>query len=136
MKVSGPIMDRFDLHIEVSNISIYNYDLIADNSEEESEYIAARVEKERLIQEKRYEGYNIKTNNRLDGQLLIDYAMHIDEGRNLLNEAANKFRLSMRTYNRILRVARTIDDLEDADKVLKMHIAEALGYRKMEFNNT
>lgn len=135
MKVSGPIMDRFDLHIEISNINIYNYDLIVDKSEEESEYIAARVEKVRLIQEKRYEGYNIKTNNRLDGQLLIDYAMPADEGRDLLNEAANKFRLSMRAYNRILRIARTIADLEDADKVLKIHIAEALSYRKMEFNN-
>ncbi|KJW02537.1 AAA domain family protein [Rickettsia endosymbiont of Ixodes pacificus] len=89
MKVSGPIMDRFDLHIEVSSINVYNYDLIVDNSEEESEYIAARVEKVRLIQEKRYEGYNIKTNNKLDGQLLIDYAMPADEGRDLLNEAAN-----------------------------------------------
>ena len=132
MKVSGPIMDRFDLHIEVYSINVYNYDLIVDNSEEESEYIAARVEKVRLIQEKRYEGYNIKTNNRLDGQLLIDYAMPADEGKDLLNEAANKFCLSMRAYNRILRVARTIADL---DKVLKVHIAEALSYRKMEFNN-
>ncbi len=135
MKVSGPIMDRFDLHIEVSNINIYNYDLIADNSEEESEYIAAIVEKVCVIQEKRYEGYNIKTNNRLDGQLLIDYAMPGDEGRDLLNEEANKFRLSMRAYNRILRVARTIADLENESKVLKIHIAEALSYRKMEFNN-
>lgn len=59
--------------------------------------------------------------------------MPADEGRDLLNEAANKFRLSMRAYNRILRVARTIADLENADKVLKMHIAEDLSYRKMEF---
>ncbi|MEG8230182.1 ATP-binding protein [Candidatus Rickettsia tasmanensis] len=123
------------MHIEVSSINVYNYDLIVDNSEEESEYIAARVEKVRLIQEKRYEGYNIKTNNRLDGQLLIDYAMPADEGKDLLNEAANKFCLSMRAYNRILRVACTIADLKNVDKVLKVHIAEALSYRKMEFNN-
>lgn len=60
MKVSGPIMDRFDLHIEVSSIHVYNYDLIVDNSEEKSEYIAARVEKVRVIQEKRYEGIILK----------------------------------------------------------------------------
>nr|WP_330216862.1 ATP-binding protein [Rickettsia gravesii] len=128
-------MDRFDLHIEVSSINVYNCDLIVDNSEEESEYIAARVETVRLIQEKRYEGYNIKTSNRLDRQLLIGYAMPADEGKDLLNEAANKFRLSMRAYNRILRVVRTIADLENIDKVLKVHIAKALSYRKMEFNN-
>ncbi|MCZ6902325.1 MAG: ATP-binding protein [Rickettsia endosymbiont of Ixodes persulcatus] len=57
MKVSGPIMDRFDLHIEVSSINVYNYDLIAYNSEENSRDIAARVEKVRLIQDKRYEEY-------------------------------------------------------------------------------
>ena len=57
--------------------------------------------------------------------------MPVDEDRYLLNEAANKFRLSMRAYNRILRVARTISDFENVDKILKMHIAEALSYSKM-----
>ncbi|KJV78959.1 MULTISPECIES: magnesium chelatase subunit ChlI family protein [spotted fever group] len=61
--------------------------------------------------------------------MLIDYAMPADEGKDLLNEAANKFHLSMRAYNRILRVARTIADLENVDKGLKVHIAKALSYR-------
>jgi magnesium chelatase family protein len=132
MRISGPIMDRFDLHIEVASINLYNHELF-DQLEEESADVAKQVEKARLLQQKRYEGYNIKTNNRLDGQLLIDYAMPADGGKELLNDAATKFRLSMRAYNRILRVARTIADLEAAPHVLKIHIAEALNYRKMDF---
>lgn len=66
MRISGPIMDRFDLHIEVGSIDSYNYDLIEDDTEEESGQIAYRVEMARNIQQTRYEGYNIKTNNRLD----------------------------------------------------------------------
>ena len=78
MKVSGPIIGRLDLHIEVSSINVYNYDLITYNSEENSRDIATRVKTMRLIQYKRYEGYNIKTNNRLGAvcQLLIDYTLY------------------------------------------------------------
>jgi magnesium chelatase family protein len=89
----------------------------------------------RKIQSERYEGYNIRTNNRLDGQLLTDYAVSADDGMQVLNDAANKFRLSMRAYNRILRVARTIADLENSKNVHKIHIAEALSYRQLEFVN-
>ncbi|MDN3030881.1 MAG: hypothetical protein QMO91_06125 [Candidatus Tisiphia sp.] len=70
----------------------------------------------------------------MDGQLLIEYALPVDDGKNLLNEAATKFRISMRAYNRILRVARTIADLEGSRNVYKIHIAEALNYRKMDNN--
>ncbi len=131
MRISGPIMDRFDLRIEVANIDAYNYQSVENVVAESSEEIAKRVADARAIQAKRYEGYNIKTNNRLDGELLIAYAVPVDDGVALLNEAANKFRLSMRSYNRILRVARTIADLQDSKNVYKIHIAEALNYRNM-----
>lgn len=131
MRISGPIMDRFDLHIEVGSIDSYNYDLIEDDTEEESGQIAYRVKMARNIQQTRYEGYNIKTNNRLDGQFLIEHALPVDDGKDLLNEAATKFRISMRAYNRILRVARTIADLDASSNVYRIHIAEALNYRRI-----
>jgi magnesium chelatase family protein len=135
-KVSGPILDRFDLHIEVGNSQEhYSYDQVLQAGDEEpSVEVAKRVRAAWEVQVKRYEGYNIKLNNSLDGQLLIDYAIPADEGRDMLNEAAKKFRLSMRAYNRVLRVARTIADLEQSKWVRKEHIAEALSYRQMDFS--
>ncbi len=134
MKISGPIMDRFDLHIEVGSSNSYDYHTNNESSES-SETIAQRVAAARNIQAERYDGYNIKINNRLDGQLLIEYAIPVDDGKNLLNEAATKFRLSMRAYNRVLRVARTIADLDNSKSVYKVHIAEALSYRNLDFRS-
>ncbi len=134
-KVSGPILDRFDLHIEVgSSDEGFTYEQILSASEEESSTIVAkRVKRAHEIQAERYEGYNIRLNNGLDGQLLVDYAIPADEGKDILNEAAKKFRLSMRAYNRVLRVARTIADLSGSNNVRKEHIAEALSYRQMDY---
>ena len=85
------------------------------------------------MQAEHFEGYNIHLNNSLDGQLLVDYAIPIDDGREILNEVAKQFRLSMQSYNRVLRVARTIADLDKSKWVHKIHIAEALSYRQMDF---
>ena len=136
-KISGPILDRFDLHIEVSNSeNDYSYDKMLDVSDEESSKdVMQRVSYAQELQRKRYEGYNISMNNSLDGSLLVDYAIPVDDGREMLNEAAKKFRISMRAYNRILRVARTIADLENSKWVKKFHIAESLSYRQMDITN-
>lgn len=131
IRISGPIIDRFDLHIEVGAEGLYNYNKMENDAEAQSAQIAHRVEMARNIQQARYDGYNIRSNNRLEGQLLIEYALPIDDGKDLLNEAATKFRMSLRGYNRILRVARTIADLENSKNVYKLHIAEALSYRQL-----
>jgi len=131
MKISGPIMDRFDIHIEVPNVDIHS--IRAAEKGESSEDVATRVKKVREMQQERYEGYGIRTNSRLDGQLLTDYATPDDEGQKMLNQAASRFKMSMRGYNRILRVARTIADLEESRYINKMHIAEALNYRQMDY---
>jgi len=134
-KISGPILDLFDLHIEVGSDEFYDFDYTIKANSESSETVAARIFAAREFQAKRYEGYGIALNNNLDGQLLTDYAMPVDEGRNLLNEAAQKFKLSMRGYNRVLRVARTIADLDGSDYVKKIHVAESISYRKLNFTS-
>ncbi len=131
MKISGPILDRFDINIEVTDVDIHV--IKNSNPGESSKDIAARVAAARKIQSQRYAGYGIRTNSRLDGQLLTDYATPTEDGQILLNDAAKKFKMSMRGYNRVLRVARTIADLENVKQINKLHIAEALSYRKLNY---
>jgi len=132
-KISGPILDRFDLHVEVGAEDFYDFHFTSGPDSESSAEIAERVIAARKLQFERYEGYNIRVNNNLDGQLLVEYAMPVDDGRDMLNEAAQKFKLSMRGYNRVLRVARTIADLAGSANVRRHHVAESLSYRKLSF---
>jgi magnesium chelatase family protein len=130
-KISGPILDRFDINIEVPPIDYDSLHSMSSNSasEETSAQVYSRVDNARQIQKQRYEGYGISLNKDLEGQLLIDYAMPQGRGADLLNDAAKKFKLSMRGYNRILRVARTIADLASSRHVNEYHISEALSFR-------
>jgi magnesium chelatase family protein len=130
-KVSGPIIDRFDISIEVP--SICNFNKKKNKAEKDSAEIKKRVIETRKIQEERYKSLGIKTNNKLDGLAIKDYILATDEAISNLNNAANKFKFSMRGYNRALKLARTIADMDRSEKIHKEHIAESVGYRVYSF---
>ncbi len=127
-KVSGPLLDRIDLHIEVQPVSAA--DLVLPPPAEGSAEVGARVAAARAVQTARYAGEGARTNAEADGALLDRVATPDEAGRRLLAQAAEAMRLSARGYSRILRVARTIADLAGAETVARLHVAEALSYRR------
>jgi magnesium chelatase family protein len=132
-KISGPLFDRIDLHVEVPPVAAA--DLALPAPREGSGEVAARIAAARAIQLKRYEHLpeeaRIATNAEADGTLLEEIAAPDAEGRRLLSEAAERMKLSARGYHRVLRVARTLADLDAAPSVRRVHIAEALAYRRI-----
>jgi magnesium chelatase family protein len=132
-KLSGPFLDRIDLHIEVPAVSPADLDL--PPPAEASEAVAVRVAAARMRQARRYqalpEGRQIRTNAEADGALLDAVAAAEPAGRALLARAADRLHLSARGYHRVLRVARTLADLDGAAIVARRHVAEALSYRRM-----
>ncbi len=132
-KVSGPLLDRIDLHVDVAAVSAA--DLVLPPPAEGSADVAARVAAARAIQSARYADHAVRTNAEADGPVLEAVATPDEPGRKLLAQAAEAMRLSARGYTRILRVARTIADLSGSEGVGRIHIAEALSYRRQAPRN-
>jgi magnesium chelatase family protein len=132
-KISGPLFDRFDMSIDVPDVP--TLDMLERAEGEPSETVAARVAAARQRQKARFAGLGLpyRLNAELTGEALHAVVVPDDKGRKLLEQATEKLRLSMRGYTRVLRVARTIADLDHSEAIGQQHVGEALSYRQMQF---
>ncbi len=127
-RISGPLMDRFDIRIEVPPVTVE--DLRDAPAGESSDSVAARIAAARDRQTQRYAGEDgVRLNADLEGDLLVSMCPMVEAAEELLSSATRRFHLSARSYHRVLRVARTIADLDDASEITRTHMAEALSYR-------
>ena len=129
-KVSGPLLDRMDIHIEVQNVE---YEQLSSKANEEpSAEIQKRVNKAREIQNERFKGTNISCNAKMTPKATRQYCVLTDEADSLLKQSFEALDLSPRAYDKILRIARTIADLEGSEKIELPHVAEAIQYRSLD----
>jgi len=134
-KLSGPLLDRIDLHLDVPRVSFEKL-TSKEKLAESSASVRARVEKARKIQEKRFLKYGILNNSEMSIPLIEEFCQVDSAAESLLKKAINQYTLSARAYHRILKVARTIADLAGAPEISASHIAEAIQYRtKIEEDN-
>lgn len=129
-KLSGPLLDRIDLKIDVDRVKFY--DLTQESHEESSAEVKKRVDTARAIQLARFAGENIYCNAKMTTKHIKKYCQINKESEQVLEAAFERFHMSARGYNRILKVARTIADLEGAENINSSHIAEAIGFRTIE----
>ena len=129
-KLSGPLMDRIDLHVEVDGVEYK--DLKSETIEESSEEIKKRVNKARQIQTERFKGTNIHNNAEMTPAMCRRYCAVNKECDNLLKNAFEKLNLTARAHDRILKVARTIADLDGSPDIKTDHIIEAINYRSLD----
>jgi len=133
-KISGPLLDRIDIHIEIVPVP---FDKISDKTPgEASGAIRQRVTRAREIQIRRFgDEEGIYCNAQMTSKLLAKYAALDDAGLQLLKTAMDRFNLSARAYDRILKVSRTIADLDNCENILPKHLAEAINYRNLDRQN-
>ncbi|MDO4159226.1 MAG: YifB family Mg chelatase-like AAA ATPase [Prevotellaceae bacterium] len=130
-KISGPLLDRIDIQCEITPVPFKDISRSAPG--ESSDAIRERVIKARHIQEERFKNYKgIHCNAQMSERLIHEFAEPDETGINVLRNAMERLNLSARAYNRILKVARTIADLEASEKVLSNHLAEAISYRNLD----
>ena len=129
-KISGPLLDRIDLHVEIKQVKYEKLNL--QNKVETSKEIKERVNNTRRIQYIRYRNLNIFSNSQLTPKLIEKYCLLDSECKKVLELAFNKLGLSARAYTRILKVSRTIADLEGKEKIEKRHVLEAIQYRSLD----
>lgn len=129
-KISGPLLDRIDIHIEVEPV---DYDKLSSKKQEEkSEEIRKRVNKAREIQRKRFEGTDISCNAKMTPRATREYCLLTAEAENLLKASFDTMGLSARAYDKILRISRTIADLDGSEMIDFSHIAQAIQYRSLD----
>ncbi len=129
-RISGPLLDRMDLHIEVPPV---DFDSLNDSSRgESSAQIRARVNKARKIQQQRFEGTSVTCNARMNSKMLNEYCQMTDDAKRSLKAAFEKLDMSARTYDRILKVARTVADIDSSDVITSAHIMQAVRFRSLD----
>ncbi len=129
-RVSGPLLDRIDIHIEVPPVTVK--ELSGERDEEPSKKIRERVLRARAIQAERFRGKSISSNSHMTTRMIKKFCPLTDACNRLMEKAIEKFGLSPRAYHRILKVARTIADLEERENIEEHHIAEAIQYRALD----
>ena len=131
-KISGPLMDRIDIHIEVPAVKYR--DLASREAGESSREIKKRIDSARRIQIERFKGMKIYSNAQMTNRHIKKFCQIDEASQKLLELAIDKFGLSARAYTRILKVARTIADLESQENIQPAHLSEAIQYRTLDRN--
>ena len=129
-KISGPLLDRIDIHVEVEAVEYQK--LEGEAKGETSEEIRKRVNKARTIGQERYKNYGIYSNSELTPALIEKYCKLGKKEKQILENAFEKLGFSARAYTRILKVARTIADLDEKENIELKHVAEAIKYRDLD----
>ena len=129
-RISGPMLDRLDLHVEVPPVD-YN-SLSSDIKEESSEEIRNRVNRARKIQQERYKGTGVTCNARLTPSMLKKYCVMTEDASKYLQLSFDRLGMSARAYDRILKVSRTVADLDGSDIIEKSHIFTAISFRSLD----